>query len=144
MILIDANLLIYAYVDTYRDHAKARDWLDDQINGDAPVGLPWDSLLAFMRIVTNPRIHAAPSRIDDACGQVEKWLGAETIWIPEPGARHAEILMRLLRDVGVGGKLVPDAHLAALAIEHGLTLCSTDTDFARFAGLRWVNPLASA
>ncbi len=143
MILVDANLLIYAYVDTYRDYAKARDWLDDQINGDAPVGLPWDSLLAFMRIVTNPRIHAVPARIDDACGQVEKWLGAETTWIPEPGERHTEILMRLLRDVGVGGKLVPDAHLAALAIEHGLTLCSADNDFARFAGLLRINPLAA-
>lgn len=141
MILVDANLLIYAYVDTYRDHAKARDWLDHQINSGAPVGLPWSSLLAFMRIVTNPRIHAVPAKIDAACQQVESWLGAGAAWIPEPCARHGEILMRLLRHINAGGKLVPDAHLAALAIEHGLTLCSADSDFARFPNLRWTNPL---
>jgi hypothetical protein len=143
LILVDANLLIYAYVDTYRDFAKTRDWLDGQINAGAAVGMPWASLLAFMRIVTNPRIHATPAKISDACEQVEKWLGADKVWIPEPGLRHREILLNLLRGAGSGGKLVPDAHLAALAIEHGLTICSADKDFARFSGAKWMNPLTA-
>lgn len=141
MILVDANLLVYAHVDTFSEHAAARDWLDRVLNGPSQVGLPWESLLAFLRLVTNPRIFERPERTPDAWRQVEAWLGADTVWIPQPTERHAEILAGLLAAPGVQANLVPDAHLAALAIGHGLELCSTDGDFARFPELRWENPL---
>jgi len=105
------------------------------------VSLPWPSLLGFLRIVTNPRVFARPEPMAAAWQQVKAWLDAEVGWIPQPTDRHRELLGRLMTIDGVQANLVPDAHLAALAIEHGLTLCSTDGDFARFAGLRWENPL---
>ncbi len=141
MILVDANLLIYAYEARTPGHAAARTWLDAQLNGAAPVGLPWPALLAYLRITTNPRIFPRAQTMQQAWKQVEAWLGAEPAWIPQPTPRHAEILGRLLTGVRTTRDLTSDAHLAALAIEHGLTLCSTDSDFARFAGLRWTNPL---
>ena len=143
MILVDANLLIYAHVSTFSQHEKAREWLDTQLNGTAPVGLPWHSLLAFLRIVTNPRVFEEPESMDDSWRQVLAWLGCEAAWIPAPGDQHTEILGQLLKALGVQGNLVPDAHLAALTMEHGLILCSTDGDFGRFPGLRWRNPLAA-
>ena len=142
MILVDANVLIYAHVSSVAQHNGARDWLDQELNGPAPVGLPWASLLAFLRLVTNPRVFEHPEPMTDAWRQVLAWLGCETAWIPQPTERHAEVLGELLALPGVRGNLVPDAHLAALAIEHGLTLCSTDGDFARFPRLHWVNPLS--
>lgn len=141
MTLVDANLLVYAHVMSLPQHERAREWLDEQLNGVAPVGLPWTSLLAFLRLVTNPRVFEQAEPIASAWGQVLAWLGCETVWIPEAGERHAELLGELLALPGIQGNLVPDAHLAALAIEHGLTLCSTDGDFARFPRLRWTNPL---
>ena len=141
MILLDANLLIYAHVASFPEHPGARDWLDAQLSGSALVGFPWPSLLGFLRIVTNPRIFEQPEPISEAWDQVADWLACESAWIPQPGARHVEILASLLADPGVTANLVPDAHLAALAIEHGLLLHSTDGDFARFRGLRWSNPL---
>lgn len=144
MILVDANLLIYAHVGTFSQHGRAREWLDARLNGVAPVGLPWPSLLAFLRLTTNPRVFERPESISDAWRQALAWLGAERAWIPQPTERHREILGELLAAPGVHANLVQDAHLAALAIEHGLILCSTDGDFARFAGLRWENPLKPA
>lgn len=141
MILIDANLLIYAHELRTQDHQVARSWIDAQINGAARVGLPWLSLLAFLRITTNPRVFSKPHTMANAMDQVRAWLGRDNVWIPQPTDRHAEILSRLLVDARVTRDLTSDAHLAALAIEHGLTLCSTDRDFARFPGLRWMNPL---
>lgn len=141
MILVDANLLIYAYSSSFAQHGAAREWFDRQINGVAPVGLPWASLLAFLRITTNPRMFPRPLPIAKAWDQVLIWLGCETVWTPAPTERHAGVLAILLAERGVHGNLVSDAHLAALAIEHGLTLCSADGDFARFAKLRWINPL---
>jgi toxin-antitoxin system PIN domain toxin len=141
MILVDANLLIYAHVQTYTQHAAAREWLDGRLNGSAPVGLPWTSLLAFLRITTNPRLAARPLTMTGAWQQVVDWRGCDPVWHPAPSERHADVLGSLLAEPGVHGNLVTDAHLAALAIEHGLTLCSTDGDFARFSGLRWLNPL---
>jgi len=143
VILVDANILIYAHISALPQHHAARGWLDDQLNGPSPVGLPWPSTLAFLRIVTNPRVfrHAEPAA--DAWRQVLAWFDSESAWTPLPTERHAEILGNLMSLPGIGGNLVPDAHLAALAIEHGLTLCSTDGDFARFPGLRWVNPLSA-
>ena len=142
MILVDANILIYARVSSFAEHQLARDWLDRQLNGIRRVGLPWASLLAFLRIVTNPRVFERPEPIADAWGQVVTWLACDTAWMPEPTERHGEILGELFALPGVYANLVPDAHLAALAMEHGLTLCSTDGDFARFPGLSWLNPLA--
>lgn len=141
MILVDTNLLIYASVDSFSQHERARRWLDERLNGVAPVGLPWPSLLGFLRVATNPRIFERPSAVSDAWRQVLAWLGCEPAWIPQPTERHPEILGELLVSPGVHANLVPDAHLAALAIEHGLILCSTDGDFSRFSGLRWENPL---
>jgi toxin-antitoxin system PIN domain toxin len=143
VILVDANILIYAHIKTTSRHEVARTWLDARLNGSARVGLPWESLLAFLRVVTNPRVYPRPTPVSDAVGQMTAWLGCETAWIPQPTERHADVLVRLLSLPGIRGKLIPDAHLAALAIEHGLTLCSADVDFARFAELRWENPLAS-
>jgi uncharacterized protein len=142
VILVDANILIYAHVSSFSQHDAARDWLDRQLNGTARVGLPWVSLLAFLRLVTNPRVFEHPEPIGDAWRQVCAWLACEVAWSPQPTERHADLLGELLGLPGVHGNLVPDAYLATLAMEHGLTLCSTDGDFARFRGLRWQNPLA--
>jgi toxin-antitoxin system PIN domain toxin len=143
VILIDANILIYAHVSSFAQHNLARDWLDQQLNASTSVGLPWPSVLAFLRLVTNPRVFEHPEPIRDAWQQVCAWLASETTWIPQPTERHADLLGQFLALAGVHGNLVPDAHPAALAVEHGLTLCSTDGDFARFQGLRWINPIAS-
>lgn len=142
MILVDANILVYAHAGRFPQHQAARDWLDERLGGRDPVGLPWPSLLAFLRIVTNPRVFERPEPMADAWQQAAAWLGSGRAWVPSPSERHNEILGRLLSLPGIHGNLVPDAHLAALAIEHGLILCSTDGDFARFPGLRWQNPLA--
>ena len=141
MILVDANLLVYAHVESAAEHKAAHEWLDGELNGTARVALPWPSLLAFLRLVTNPRVFERPESIGNAWAQVEDWLNCETVWIPEPTERHAVILGSFLISTGAQGNLVPDAHLAALALEHGLTLCSTDGDFARFPELHWANPL---
>jgi toxin-antitoxin system PIN domain toxin len=142
VILVDANLLVYARASSLAQHERARDWLDQQLNGAGPLGLPWSSLVAFLRLVTNPRVFERPEPIAEAWRQVLAWLDCETVWIPQPAERHAELLGQLLALPGVHANLVPDAHLAALAMEHGLTLCSTDGDFARFPRLRWMNPLS--
>jgi toxin-antitoxin system PIN domain toxin len=144
VILVDANLLIYAYSSKFAQHVAAREWFDKQINGLARVGLPWASLLAFLRVTTNPRMFPHPLPMARAWDQVLVWLACETVWVPAPTERHAGVFATLLAQPGVYGNLVSDAHLAALAIEHGLTLCSADGDFARFASLRWHNPLKSA
>jgi toxin-antitoxin system PIN domain toxin len=142
VILVDANLLVYAHVRSFPQHARAREWLDSQLSRAAPVGLPWPSLLGFLRIVTNPRVFQQPEPMSEAWRQVSAWLGVEVAWIPQPTERHGDVLGALLRAAGIQANLVPDAHLAALAIEHGLLLCSADGDFARFPDLRWLNPLS--
>jgi toxin-antitoxin system PIN domain toxin len=141
MILVDANLLIYASAADLPQHQRAREWLDEQINGSARVGLPWPSLLAFMRIVSNPRLFERAS-LAQARAQVQAWLAQPSTWIPLPTEAHGAILDQLLAGEH-SHRLIADAHLAALALEHGLALCSSDGDFARFPGLRWQNPLAA-
>ena len=143
MILIDANILVYSHVETFAQHKAAHKWLDQQLNGTTRVGLPWFSLIAFLRLVTNPRVFERPAPMADAWRQVRAWLACEVTWIPQPTERHADLLDELLALPGVHANLLPDPHLAALATEHGLTLCSTDGDFARFPSLRFLNPLAS-
>jgi hypothetical protein len=142
MILVDANLLLYAHVESFPQHEAGRTWLDAQLSGRTPVGLPWPSLLAFLRIATNPRVFERPEPIAAAWKQLQAWLDCDVAWVPQPTERHREVLESLLGPPGIQGGLVADAHLAALALEHGLILCSTDSDFARFPGLRWQNPLA--
>lgn len=141
MILVDANLLVYAHVVSLAQHQAARVWLDSNLNGSTQVALPWPTLLSFVRLVSNPRIFEHPRSISDAWAQVEEWLACRVVWIPQPTEHHQEILGSLLTNALARSNLVPDAHLAALSIEHGLTLCSTDRDFARFPGLRWDDPL---
>ena len=141
MILIDANLLVYAHVTSFAQHEKAGAWLDDRINGAGPGELPDPVLLAFARIISNPRIFDRSVSVSAAWTQAESWLAAKSVWIPLPTDRNQQILGPLLANTESRANLVPEAHLAALAIEDGLQVCSTDGDFARFRGLEWENPL---
>ncbi len=142
MILVDANLLIYAVDRTSPRHELAAAWLTDQLAGAARVGLPWESLTAFARITTHPRVMARPFSAGEAWAVIGAWLEVPVVWTPTPTERHAEVLGGLIERHGVTGNLVYDAHLAAIAIQHGLEICSADTDFARFSEVRWRNPLA--
>lgn len=139
--LLDANLLLYAVDHTSPFHERAATWLTDQLNGSRRVGIPVQSLVAFLRISTHPRASASPLTPDDANGFVADWLAADVVWIPVPGPRHVTVLTQLIATYQLRGNLISDAHLAAVAIEHGLTVCSVDTDFARFTEVRWRNPL---
>ena len=141
MILVDANLLLYAKVEEFPQHEATKGWLDGRLNDVVGVGLPWQSLLAFVRLVSNPRIFQRPLQASEAWTQVEEWLACPSVWTPEPAQRHREILASLLPSIGNRSNLIPDAQLAALAMEYGLVICSNDADFSRFNGLRWKNPL---
>jgi toxin-antitoxin system PIN domain toxin len=140
--LIDVNLLLHVADTRSRFHALAREWLLERLNDDRRVGLPWQSLSSFLRLATHPRIYPNPLRPTEAWQMMSSWLESPVAWIPEPGPGYAAILGDLLVRYEVSGNLVPDAQLAALALEHGLTVCSADTDFARFTEVSWTNPLA--
>ena len=143
MILVDANILLYAEDDRSPLHAEAHGWWDAQLSGASPVCLCWDTLSAFLRIATNRRIFQRPLTLEEAVDRVQSWLDQPCLRVVHPTAQH----WRFFRDMLVSGKatanLVADAHLAALALEHGCELDSTDADFARFPGLDWKNPLAA-
>ncbi len=141
MIVPDINLLIHAYNTESRRHRAARVWWEGLMNGTQPVGLAWAAILGFIRLTTNRQIVAHPLTAKAACAHARDWLGRPYVGILHPGDRHAEILFGLLEGLGTAGNLTTDAHLAALAIEHQAELHSTDTDFARFAGLKWTNPI---
>lgn len=141
MILPDINLLVHAYNADSPSHAVARAWWERLLNGTQPVGLAWVTILGFLRIVTHRQVFAHPLPAADACAPPRAWLAQPYVAIVDPGPRHAEILFGLVEAVGTAGNLTTDAHLAALAIEHQAELQSTDVDFARFPGLRWMNPL---
>lgn len=141
MKLVDANILIYAANERAPRHDAARAWVNRTLSGSETVAMPWLVLLAFVRITTNARVMTQPLNARVAVGYVEGWLALPIVTTPAPTGRHTAILVELLEATGVGGNLVSDAHLAALAIEHGATLCSCDNDFARFPGLSWTNPL---
>jgi toxin-antitoxin system PIN domain toxin len=142
VILIDANLLLYAYNPRAAEHDAGRRWLEDVLAGSSLVRFGWVSLWAFLRISTNPSVFEHPLTMAEAEAAVTAWLAQPVAGILDPGERHWEILGALTRDGQTSGPLVMDAALAAIAIEHGATLCTTDRDFARFPGLTWTNPLA--
>jgi len=141
VILIDANILLYAYDTASQEHQAARLWLEKTLSTNAPVGLAWVTLLAFLRISTNARARKDPFTIAEAIVIVSLWLDRPMVSIVHPSDRHWEILKEMLTEGQATARLATDAHLAALAIENGATLCSTDRDFTRFPGLRTLNPL---
>jgi uncharacterized protein len=143
MILIDANLLVYAHARSMPQYSRAKTWLDSEINRGGRIGMPWPSLLGFLRLVTNPRVFNRPEPLNRAWQVILSWLDNPNVWIPVPTENHRDAIAPLLPATAGRPNLVPDAHLAGLAIEYGLTLCSADGDFARFPGLRWKNPLIS-
>ena len=143
MILVDANLLIYAIDSDAPQHVRARPWLERVLSGADPVGLPWIVILAFIRITTRDGIMRRPLPLDAALAYVQSWLQQPCVEVVEPGEHHWPILCRLLEATGAAGNLTSDAHIAALALERGAAVCSTDHDFARFPGILHVNPLAS-
>jgi len=134
-------LLIYATHEFMPEHKLAKAWLEEVLNSQNRVAIPWSNLLAFIRISSNPRIFDRPLSTKEAVEQVKTWYSLENVWVPQPGKNYFEILTELLLQSNASGNLVSDAHLAALSIEHGLTLYSTDSDFAKFKVLKWVNPL---
>jgi len=141
VILVDANLLLYAYNRSSDQHEAAREWLEAAISRGERVGLSWTVLLAFLRLATTPRIFPEPLSMTEAISIVSDWLLRPNVVIVHPTERHWEILSSLLAVTRTRGKGVTDSHLAALAVEHGATFCTTDRDFARFPGLRMLDPL---
>jgi toxin-antitoxin system PIN domain toxin len=136
MVIVDANVLLYAVNRASVHHDRSRMWLDAALQGAEAVGLSWIVLLAFIRVGTNASILPTPMTPDEATEQVEVWLGAPAAVVAQPTARHASLLRGLLRDTGTAGNLTTDAHLAALALEHGADIVSYDRDFARFPGVK--------
>lgn len=142
--LVDANILLYAKFSDYPQHERARHWLDAALNGTQPVGLPWVSLTAFVRIATNSRVFEAPLSPQAAAEQITSWRSRRVAWHPEPGPHFHTLFAEFVTHHSCTGNLVSDAYLAAIAAEHGLTLVSSDSDFARFdgfEGLKIHNPL---
>ncbi len=139
--IVDANILLYAVDESSPHHEVAAEWLTSALNGDRRVGLPWQTLGAFIRIVTHPRVTKRPLSADAAQDHVDAWLAARTTWIPTASERTAVVYGALARTHHVTGNLVTDAQLGALAIEHGVEVVSADGDFARFHEVRWFNPL---
>jgi uncharacterized protein len=142
MIVCDANVLLYAYDSGSALHKACRDWLGAALSGPESIGLPWQSLLAFVRIATNRRVFRVPLSTAEASDIVSSWLSRAQVVVPEPGARYWQILQSQLLSARITGPLVTDAALAALAIEQGASLCTTDRDFRRFDGLSLVDPAA--
>ena len=142
MIFPDVNLLLYSQVAAFPEHAPARQWWEDLVNGEREVGLTGPALFGFVRLASNPRVLDPPLSVDGALSRIEAWLDRPLVHFIQPGPRHLEIAFGLLRQVGVAANLTTDAQLAAYAIEYQGEVHSNDADFSRFPGLRWVNPLA--
>lgn len=140
MKLVDANLLLYAVNRDASAHEPSRRWLDDALSGADTVAFSWVALLAFVRLATKVALFPSPLTVDEAMDRVDAWLSAPTAVVVEPTVRHAAIVRDLLGSIGVGGNLVNDAHLAALAIEHRCGIVSFDNDFGRFPGVDWSPP----
>ena len=142
MTFVDANILLYAEDSLSHYHNTARSWWDEQLSGSAPVALCWPVLTAFIRIGTNPRLHQRPLTLKEAIERVQSWLDQPCVQLIQPTEGHWALFQQMLRTGNATANLVSDAHLAALAVEHNCVLYSTDTDFARFRGLKWKNPVA--
>ena len=143
MTIVDANLLLYAYNADAPQQSAAAQWLEDLLESGEGISLPWVTVWAFIRIATNSRIWSNPLSAQQAFAIIDKWVAQPGVVVLQPGPRHGEILKRLIVEYGVTGPLVTDAVLAALAIENGALLASTDQDFRRFPELRWTNPLSA-
>jgi uncharacterized protein len=142
MILVDANLLLYAYHPRAEQHEKSRGWLEAVLSGPDLVRFAWLTLWAFLRIATNPRVFERPLFTTEAEAAISSWLAQPVAGILDPGERHWDILRDLVRDGQAAGPLVMDAVLAAIALENGATVCTTDRDFSRFSRPKWTNPIA--
>ena len=142
MIILDANILLYAYDNASMLHSKARSWVEDVFSGTTPIGLPWQTIDAFLRIMTNSRLPGERFSIGEAARIAELWLEQPNVRPLAPSEDHWPLFRQMLIEGQASGPLVTDAHLAALAIEYGAVLYTTDRDFARFPGLRWENPLS--
>jgi uncharacterized protein len=142
MKLVDANVLLYATNEESPQHEVAREWIEDALDGTEAVAFAWVVLLAFLRLSTNPRVFVNPLTPDQAATVISAWLDRPAALIVEPTERHLPVLTDLIRSAGRGGNLVTDAHLAALAIEHQAEVISFDSDFTKFAGVRWSAPVA--
>lgn len=142
MKLVDANILLYAVDENSPHHRVAKPWLEAELSGPETFAFAWSVLLAFLRLSTNPRVFELPLSGDEALDLVDSWLEQPNAAVLHPTDRHGQLLRELLAPLGTAGNLVTDAHLAALAIEHGAELASGDADFSRFPGLQWTNPLA--
>lgn len=140
--MVDANLLIYAYDTASAQHEKSRAWLEEVFSDIELVGLPWQSLAAFLRVMTNPKLHGRQYSLNEASGIVESWMARSNVRILAPGDDHWLQFRKVIVEGQASGPLVSDAQLAAVTIEYGGVLHTTDRDFARFPGLRWKNPLA--
>lgn len=140
MRLVDANVLLYAVNSDAVHHERSRAWLDDALSGSTTVGLAWVALLAFMRLSTRADLFPSPLSVDEATDIVATWLAAPTAVVLHPTVDHLTVVARMLGGTGAGGNLVNDAHLAALAIEHGAIVTTFDTDFGRFDGVQWERP----
>ena len=143
MILVDANLLLYAEDSLSEHHETARHWWDTQLSGSEAVALCWPVLTAFIRIGTNARLHKRPLTLKEAIERVQSWIDQPCVRIIQASEQHWELFQKMLRVGNATANLVSDARLAALAVEHNCVLHSTDTDFARFRGLKWKNPIAA-
>lgn len=141
MKLPDVNLLIYALDESSPRHDQAHPWVQELFSGSGTVALSWTVMLGFVRLTTRPQVMQAPLTADEALDIVDGWLACPNVVVVHPTDRHAAVLRELLGPLGTAGNLTTDAHLAALAIEHGAELCSCDADFSRFPGLRWRDPL---
>jgi toxin-antitoxin system PIN domain toxin len=142
VILVDANLLIYAVNQDLPQHKRARSWWEQTLSGTDAVGIPWVSILAFLRICTNPRIFSQPLSPESAIAYVDEWLEQPLVRLVHPGIGHWPILRNLLLQTGMAANLTTDAHIAALALEQGYSIYSADNDFRRFPGLKHINPLS--
>ena len=139
--VLDANVLLYAYDVNSEKHTKARVWVEQVLSDGTPIGLPWQTVSAFIRVVTNPRLPGKRFTPEEAAQIVDQWLGQPNVRLLAPGDQHWVTFRQMMIDGQARGPLVSDAQLAALAIEYGGILQTTDRDFARFPGLRWSNPL---
>jgi uncharacterized protein len=142
VIVVDVNLLLYAVISGFPQHKAARSWWEQTISGPGSIGLAGPAIFGFLRLATNPRVLVSPMSAESAVGYVTGWLDQPNVRFLLPGPRHLDIAFDLVRGIGTAGNLTTDVQLAALALEHHAELHSNDTDFGRFPGLRWVNPLA--